>query len=75
MPLATRGVDALDAYFAKYLPQVALAAIVPVAVVASLLAADVVAALTVALTIPVIVTFMVLIGWAAGAHRRAAGRR
>lgn len=68
--LATRGVDALDAYFAKYLPQVALAAIVPVAVVASLLAADLVAALTVALTIPVIVTFMVLIGWAAGAHRR-----
>ncbi|HET9521201.1 MAG TPA: thiol reductant ABC exporter subunit CydD [Candidatus Limnocylindrales bacterium] len=68
--LATRGVDALDAYFAKYLPQVALAAIIPVAVVASLLAADAVAALTVALTIPVILTFMVLIGWAAGAHRR-----
>jgi thiol reductant ABC exporter CydD subunit len=68
--LATRGVDALDPYFAKYLPHVALAAIVPIAVVASLLAADGVAALTVALTIPVIVTFMVLIGWAAGAHRR-----
>jgi thiol reductant ABC exporter CydD subunit len=68
--LATRGVDALDAYFAKYLPQVALAGIIPIAVVASLLSADGVAALTVALTIPVIVTFMVLIGWASGAHRR-----
>ncbi|HEX5149764.1 MAG TPA: thiol reductant ABC exporter subunit CydD [Candidatus Limnocylindrales bacterium] len=68
--LATRGVDALDAYFAKYLPQVALAVIVPAAVVVSLLGADVIAAATVALTIPVIVAFMVLVGGAAQGHRR-----
>jgi ABC-type transport system involved in cytochrome bd biosynthesis fused ATPase/permease subunit len=38
--LSTTGVDALDAYFAKYLPQVVLAVVVPLAVVARLLAAD-----------------------------------
>ena len=32
--LATRGLDALDGYFARYLPQLALAVIVPVVVVA-----------------------------------------
>jgi thiol reductant ABC exporter CydD subunit len=68
--LATRGVDALDAYFAKYLPQVVLAVIIPTAVVVSLLAADAVAAVTVALTIPVIVMFMLLVGRAAEGHRR-----
>jgi ATP-binding cassette subfamily C protein CydCD len=68
--LATRGVDALDPYFARYLPQVALTAIVPAAVVVSLVAADVVAAATVALTIPVIGAFMALVGRAAAGHRR-----
>jgi thiol reductant ABC exporter CydD subunit len=68
--LATSGIDALDAYFAKYLPQVALAVIVPAAVIASLLSADTVAAATVALTIPVIVAFMVLVGRAAEGQRR-----
>ena len=67
--LATRGLDALDAYYGRYLPQVALAAIVPVAVVACLLAVDVVAALTVALTVPLIPVFMVLIGRMSTAHR------
>ena len=32
--LATRGVDALDGYFSKYLPQLVLAVIIPVAVLA-----------------------------------------
>ena len=67
--LATRGLDALDGYFGRYLPQLALAAIVPVAVVACLLAVDVVAALTVALTVPLIPVFMVLIGQMSAAHR------
>jgi thiol reductant ABC exporter CydD subunit len=67
--LATRGLDALDAYFGRYLPQVALAAIVPVVVVACLFAVDVVAALTVALTVPLIPVFMVLIGRMSTAHR------
>jgi thiol reductant ABC exporter CydD subunit len=67
--LATRGLDALDGYFGRYLPQLALAAIVPVAVVACLLAVDVVAALTVALTVPLIPVFMVLVGQMSAAHR------
>ena len=67
--LATRGLDALDGYFGRYLPQLALAAIVPVAVVACLFAVDVVAALTVALTVPLIPVFMVLVGKMSAAHR------
>ena len=60
--LATRGLDALDGYFARYLPQLALAAIVPAVVVVCLAVVDVVAALTVLLTVPLIPVFMVLVG-------------
>jgi len=60
--LATRGVDALDGYFSRYLPQLALAAIVPAVVGARILAADPLSALAIALTIPLIPVFMVLIG-------------
>ena len=68
--LATRGLDALDAYYGRYLPQLALAAIVPVAVVLCLFATDLVAAITVALTVPLIPVFMVLVGQMSDAHRR-----
>jgi len=68
--LVTRGLDALDAYYGRYLPQLALAAIVPAAVVGCLLAVDLVAALTVALTVPLIPLFMVLIGRMSAAHRQ-----
>lgn len=67
--LATRGLDALDGYFGRYLPQLGLAAIVPAAVVAFLFTVDVIAALTVALTVPLIPVFMVLIGRLSAAHR------
>ena len=67
--LATRGLDALDGYFGRYLPQLALAAIVPVVVVVCLFAVDVVAALTVALTVPLIPVFMILIGRMSETHR------
>jgi ATP-binding cassette subfamily C protein CydCD len=60
--LATRGVDALDGYFARYLPQLALAAIVPALVGARILAADPLSALIIALTVPLIPVFMILIG-------------
>jgi ATP-binding cassette subfamily C protein CydCD len=62
--LATRGVDALDDYFARYLPQLALAVVVPVAVVARILLADWLSALIIVLTLPLIPLFMVLIGHA-----------
>lgn len=67
--LATRGLDALDGYYGRYLPQLALAAIVPLAVVACLLAVDLVAALTVALTVPLIPVFMILVGRMSETHR------
>ncbi|MHA6761678.1 thiol reductant ABC exporter subunit CydD [Streptacidiphilus sp. PAMC 29251] len=62
--LATRGVDALDDYFARYLPQLALAVVVPVAVIARILFADWLSALIIVLTLPLIPVFMVLIGLA-----------
>jgi ATP-binding cassette, subfamily C, bacterial CydCD len=60
--LATRGLDSLDAYFGRYLPQAVLAVIVPLVVLACLATADLVATLTVALTLPLIPFFMALIG-------------
>ncbi|CAM5474530.1 thiol reductant ABC exporter subunit CydD [Streptomyces abikoensis] len=62
--LATRGVDALDDYFARYLPQLGLAVVVPVAVLARIVSADWLSALIIVLTLPLIPLFMVLIGWA-----------
>ncbi|UKD57435.1 thiol reductant ABC exporter subunit CydD [Amycolatopsis sp. FU40] len=60
--LATRGVDRLDGYFARYLPQLLVAATVPAVVGARILFADWTAALIVALTVPLIPAFMILIG-------------
>ena len=60
--LTTVGVDALDAYFAKYLPQVVLAVVVPLAVVARLLLADPLSAAIIVITLPLIPVFMALVG-------------
>ena len=60
--LTTAGVDALDAYFARYLPQVVLAVVVPLAVVARLLAADPLSAAIIIVTLPLIPLFMALVG-------------
>jgi thiol reductant ABC exporter CydD subunit len=68
--LATRGVDALDGYFSRYLPQLVLAVLVPVAVLLRMLPADLIATLTVLLTLPLVPVFMVLIGMAAEARSR-----
>jgi len=67
--LATRGLDALDGYFGRYLPQLALGAIVPLAVVVCLFWVDAVAGLTVLVTVPLIPVFMVLVGRMSAAHR------
>jgi ATP-binding cassette subfamily C protein CydD/ATP-binding cassette subfamily C protein CydCD len=69
--LATRGLDALDAYFSRYLPQLVLAALIPVIVLARILPADAVAAGTIALTLPLIPLFMALVGL----HTEAVNRR
>jgi thiol reductant ABC exporter CydD subunit len=66
--LATEGIEALDGYFAKYLPQLVLAAVVPVAVVVRVGWADPLAGLTIAATLPLIPLFGALAGKAAAAH-------
>ncbi|WP_411100102.1 thiol reductant ABC exporter subunit CydD [Streptomyces sp. x-45] len=62
--LATRGVDALDDYFSRYLPQLGLAVVVPVAVLARIVTEDWVSAAIIVGTLPLIPLFMMLIGWA-----------
>ncbi|MBK3643402.1 thiol reductant ABC exporter subunit CydD [Streptomyces sp. MBT33] len=62
--LATRGVDALDDYFSRYLPQLGLAIVVPVAVLARIVTEDWVSAAIIVGTLPLIPVFMMLIGWA-----------
>lgn len=60
---AMRGLDALDVYFSKYLPQLVLAAIIPLAVGVTILTNDLLSAVIVALTVPLIPFFMALVGW------------
>jgi thiol reductant ABC exporter CydD subunit len=60
--VATRGIDALDGYFSRYLPQLVLAVIVPLAVGARILSGDWVSALIIGLTLPLIPVFAILVG-------------
>jgi ATP-binding cassette, subfamily C, bacterial CydD len=60
--LSTRGLDALDPYFARYLPQLVLACVVPVAVLIRVALADWISALVIGLTLPLIPVFAILIG-------------
>jgi len=69
--LATKGLDGLDAYFARYLPQLVLAVVVPVAVLIRIAFADWISALIIVATLPLIPVFGVLIGW----HTRAQTQR
>jgi thiol reductant ABC exporter CydD subunit len=68
---AVQGVDGLETYFARYLPQAVLAVVVPVAVLCWSAAVDLASALIMAVTLPVIPVFMALIGRSAGARARA----
>ncbi|HYB24394.1 MAG TPA: thiol reductant ABC exporter subunit CydD [Solirubrobacteraceae bacterium] len=65
---AVQGVEGLRAYFAGYLPQLLLACLVPLAVLAWAALADPVAAGLLALTVPILVVFMILIGKGARAQ-------
>ena len=60
--LATRGLDGLDAYFARYLPQLALACLVPLAVLIRVAVADWLSAVIIAVTLPVVPVFAILVG-------------
>jgi ATP-binding cassette subfamily C protein CydD len=68
---ATRGLDGLDSYFARYLPQLVLSVLVPVAVVVTVTATDWISGLVIAVTLPLIPLFAALVGM----HTRARTRR
>ena len=59
---AVTGVDALETTFARYLPQVVLAAVVPIAVLAIVVSIDPLAAGVMVLTLPLVPVFMWLVG-------------
>ncbi|WJL96289.1 thiol reductant ABC exporter subunit CydD [Microbacterium sp. ET2] len=61
---AGRGLEAMEAYFGRYLPQLVLTAVATPLLVAVMWWQDWISALTVALTLPLIPLFMVLIGLA-----------
>ncbi|WP_433496241.1 thiol reductant ABC exporter subunit CydD [Sphaerimonospora sp. CA-214678] len=61
--LTGRGLDALDPYLTGYLPAVAVAGVVPLAVAVRLLVADLTTAVIVMLTLPLIPVFGALVGW------------
>ncbi|MEV5705501.1 thiol reductant ABC exporter subunit CydD [Actinoallomurus sp. NPDC052274] len=61
--LLGRGLDALDAFYAGYLPQRYAATIVPIVVLVRLAVADWPSALVIAVTLPLIPVFGALVGW------------
>ena len=67
---AVQGVDGLEAYFAGYLPALMLAVAVPAAVLIWVAPLDPIVALIFAVTVPVLITFMILIGVGAQARTR-----
>jgi ATP-binding cassette subfamily C protein CydCD len=60
--LLTTGIDAVDGYFSRYLPQLFLAVIVPVTVIGVVAGADWVSAVLIAVSVPLIPLFMALVG-------------
>jgi ATP-binding cassette subfamily C protein CydD len=66
----TEGIDALDAYISGYLPQLALAAVIPLTVAAVVLTRDSLSGLVLLSTAPLIPVFMYLIGGLADRRAR-----
>jgi len=67
---AMEGVERLEPYFARYLPQMALSAFVPLLVAAYILPHDLASALLLLVTAPVIPIMMVLVGSYAEEHTK-----
>ena len=68
--VAVAGVEALEGLFGRYLPQLVLAAVVPVAVLLLVASIDLVSAGLMLLTLPLVPVFFWLIGRATGARAR-----
>lgn len=63
LTLLTRGIDAIELYVTKYLPQLILAVLVPVGLLGYIVSRDVWTTVIIITTIPLIPAFMALIGW------------
>lgn len=57
-----QGTEALDAYFSQYLPQIVLAAVIPLSILATVFPLDLLSGLVFLFTAPLIPLFMYLIG-------------
>ena len=68
--LLTSGLDALDEYFARYLPQLVATLIIPLVVVIAVAVVDPLSAVVIAVTVPLIPLFMVLVGWRTQVEQR-----
>jgi thiol reductant ABC exporter CydD subunit len=60
--VASTGIDALDAYFSRYLPQLVLGALVPLFAIVWVATVDPLTAVIIIITVPLIPVFMMLIG-------------
>ncbi|ASQ90886.1 thiol reductant ABC exporter subunit CydD [Prosthecochloris sp. GSB1] len=67
-----KGVESLDPYFSQFIPQLALAVVVPGAVLATVFSTDLLSGFILLVTAPLIPIFMILIGKAA--KKAAAGQ-
>ena len=67
---AIEGVEALEPYLARYLPQMALVALVPLAILVTVFPLDWISGLILVVTGPIIPVFMVFVGYRAEAINR-----
>lgn len=67
---AGRGLDALDGYFSRYLPQLILTVVATPLIVVVMLVSDPLSGVIVIVTLPLIPLFMVLVGWATQAAQQ-----
>ncbi len=68
--LATEGIDAVEVYFSQYLPQIALAALIPLTILIFVFPTDSLSGIVLLVTAPLLPLFMYLIGTAAEALTR-----
>lgn len=66
--LLTRGIEGIEIYVARYLPQLVISAIVPASMVAVVFFLDPISAVILMITLPLIPLFMVLVGWYTNSH-------
>lgn len=65
---ASQGIETLDAYFSRYLPQIILSVLIPLMIVAYIFALDWASALLLLVTGPIIPLLMILVGSYAEKH-------